>query len=231
MNGWVTLRILIVAPTLAGISDSEIPTVASGNRPTILHGLVTADYLEAVLRSEQFEVIHFMQHGSYGVLQMSDALINEDQLVRILKRQEGLRLIFVNACNSAGTAARLHNELHCTTVAHEAPINDRLAVTYAREFYKTLAEHFDPHAADEAAYSVLVMEARNMGITDYVKPVLTNGDMVTLQALSVAVGHLRDEQATLQRTVHELVKWLRVVMPAALGIIAILVALAYWAPR
>lgn len=226
------MKVLIVAPSMPNISSIlEIPAVASGNRPTILSGLITVDHLALTLQQQQYQIIHFMQHGSYGILQMSDGMLNDEQLVRMLKNQTPcLQLVFLNACNSAGLAARLHNELRVATLAHEAPIDDRLAVVYAREFYKALHATFDLHAADEAAYRSLEVEAK-MAKLDYVRPILNNGDMVTLNVLELAVAALQREQARMANTLAELIRWVRVVVPSALAMMALLVLLAYLAPR
>ncbi len=226
------MNILIVAPDQQGIDQNEIPIIASGNRPTILSGMVTAAHLEAVLAMHKFSVIHFMQHGAYGMLKFSDGPMNEDQLVRALRPQApNLRLVFVNACNSAGVAARLHNELRCATIAHEAPIDDRLAVVYAREFYKALGGKLGYHEADSAAFAALETEAKMLGVTDYVKPILTNGDMTTLQNLSAAVDELRSEQEQMRNEVHRFMTWARAVLLSCVGFASLLVSLAYFAPH
>lgn len=224
------MKILIVAPA-KNLAQTEIPFVSSGNRPTILSGMVTIDHLETALCAGRFDVVHFAQHGSYGVLQMSDGMLNDDQLVRALQPQvPGLRLVVINACNSAGIAARIHNDLRVATIAHEAPIDDRLAVVYARELYKALHSAPDLHAADDAAFRALEVEAKMNGITGYARPILVNGDMTALHTLEKAVADLQQEQADLRRIVAELVRWVRVAVPATLALITLLVLLAYLAP-
>lgn len=171
------MKILIVAPKLAGIEWTEIPEVAQGNEVTLLHGTVTVAHLEMALKTANtFDAIHFMQHGDYGVLQLSDRSISEQRLALALNNQHNLRFVFLNACNSAGIATTVHNRVGVSVVFHEAPINSKLAERLASEFYNNLAGAISLQRALDDANATVAREAAALGV-EFIPAHLINGGM------------------------------------------------------
>lgn len=184
------MRILIVAPQTDDLKVlPELSAIASGNRPVILQGAhVSRQALEQALASKQFDFIHFMLHGDHGLLMLSDGPITGEALARACHAQKELRVIFVNACNSLGTATVLHNALHVPVIAHEAEISDSAAIMFARECYAALACGIP---LDKAFYSARETTLRLH--SGAVAPQIIDGDMATLQL----IGHNTEQMAAM----------------------------------
>lgn len=172
------MRILIVAPTLDGISSSEeySSILASTWTARVLSGMVPVALLDSALQEAQFDILHFVQHGNFSLLQFSDGTVAQERLVRMIKRtQRELKLVLVNACNSAGTGAALANGLGCTVIAHEVPVNNELAVVFARELYAALASGAEIQPAFNDAYAIVLRRAVAMEKTEQFRPLLLLG--------------------------------------------------------
>ncbi len=113
---------------------------------------------EAALAGRPFDALHFIGHGKFdseaneGVLLMEDEdglgfPVDADSLRQILFRR-GLRLVFLNACESSvgsladfnrGLAPRLVEGGIPTVIANQYSVLDRAAVIFAHQFYLALA--------------------------------------------------------------------------------------------
>lgn len=113
---------------------------------------------EAVLADRPFDALHFIGHGQFdpqrkeGVLLMEDENgvgfpVDAESLRQILCRR-GLRLVFLNACESGvgalsdfnrGLAPRLVQGSLPTVIANQYAVLDRAAVIFAHQFYLALA--------------------------------------------------------------------------------------------
>jgi hypothetical protein len=122
--------------------------------------VATLDALNQRLRADDFHVLHFIGHGFFnqatnqGGLVFEDNhgkanLVSADVLWNELRREEGLRLIFLNACEGArsgssdffaGVAQQLVQKGIAAVLAMQFPITDKAAITLAHEFYRDLAE-------------------------------------------------------------------------------------------
>lgn len=181
------MRILFVAPTAELATISELGRVASGNTISVLDGIVDRRKLELALGDGQFDVVHFAQHGSRAGLELSDGVIEVGDLVSMLQPQTRLRLLFVNACNSAATGIELHNAFHVPVVAHDALITDKAAVAFAETFYRALRTAEIREAFSRALRTLQVRfpdEART--------PQLINGDMASLVGLTEIRNEIRE---------------------------------------
>ncbi|HEY65561.1 MAG TPA: CHAT domain-containing protein [Caldilineae bacterium] len=129
-----------MAPRLAGIdARPEIAAVASGHEATILDGTVSSWRLEDALRERQYDVVHFIQHGDAGLLQMTDRKVTLEWLLRTFRHQWDLRLIYLNACDSVEIGAALHNSLGCAVVTNKADISEEVATRMACDLYEAMA--------------------------------------------------------------------------------------------
>ena len=127
----------------------------------VLHKLETAtlDALRWQLREEAYHVFHFVGHAGYDPTARRGLLVLEDeqgrasptsaeQLGVVLHEEDTLRLVVLNACEGgrtapddifAGTAQTLVQKDVPAVVAMQFDISDTAAVTFARDFYRSLA--------------------------------------------------------------------------------------------
>jgi hypothetical protein len=178
------MKILIIANRTPELVRQypELARVADGNQCTILDGFVTSQAVELALDHEQFDVVHIAGHGTLHVLELADGLITTDWLVRRLRGQCNLRLIFINSCDSIDIGAMIHTELHVGVIANRAPVSDESAYTFAREVYGALARG----ATINEAYD----EARDASTTLYptsVRPLLLDGRALEAEVFQTEV--------------------------------------------
>jgi hypothetical protein len=144
----------------------------------------TVDDLADAMRTDQWNVFHFVGHGDFepardeGGIYLADRSnrahrLGATQLGRILAGRKQLRLVVLNACEGArgsargvfsSTAATLVRRGVPAVVAMQFKINDSAAVEFAREFYA--------HLADGAPVDAAVTEARihmDVGIANTVE--------------------------------------------------------------
>ncbi|MEA2564565.1 MAG: hypothetical protein QOH06_6069 [Acidobacteriota bacterium] len=165
------IRVLVVVPSPPGSpsldADQEVADIrkALGWRETL--GLVkiekleppTLSALEMRLDGGQYHVLHFIGHGTFLQNQGQGALLFEDsigeadlvdgaRLAGVLDDDESLRLILLNACDSArgagedlfaGVAQSLAKQGIPAVVGMQHPIYDDMAVAFSRRFYGALA--------------------------------------------------------------------------------------------
>ncbi|HVG10129.1 MAG TPA: SUMF1/EgtB/PvdO family nonheme iron enzyme [Thermoanaerobaculia bacterium] len=161
------IRVLAVVPSPAGPApldaDQELTDIrkALGWRETL--GLVKLERLDPPTLSElkvrldnrQYHVLHFIGHGTFlrdrgqGALLFEDADGNADpvegeRLAAVLDDDESLRLVILNACDSAhgtgedlfaGVAQSLAQKRIPAVVGMQYPIYDDMAVAFSRRFY------------------------------------------------------------------------------------------------
>jgi hypothetical protein len=163
------LRILVVAAQPIGTiqlsSAEEIEVIRRGFRPLEDAGLaeveiclrVTPDMLHQRLLLERYDVLHFIGHGEYDRGRKIGALLFEDErgashrvesdTLRQILCQRGLRLIFLNACETGmggradfnqGVAPALVAGGVPTVVANQYKVLDPSATAFAQHFYWSL---------------------------------------------------------------------------------------------
>ncbi len=132
-----------------------------GRGQVVLHKLETAtlDALRWQLREEAYHVFHFVGHAGYDATTRRGMLVLEDEMGRasptsaeqlgvVLHEEDTLRLVVLNACEGgrtdpddifAGTAQTLMQKDVPAVVAMQFDISDTAAVTFARDFYRSLA--------------------------------------------------------------------------------------------
>lgn len=121
--------------------------------------VATLSAIRERLQDDQVHVIHFIGHGYFdeeqkiGGLVLEDEhgnahYVNADDLCDLLRDQKQLRLLFLNACNSAqsdrddafaGTAQRLVKQGLPIVLAMQQQITDGAAIQLARQFYQSIA--------------------------------------------------------------------------------------------
>ncbi len=170
------MDILIIAPQQPDLQTStEIARVASGNTATILDGHVSRGKLALTLQTHQFDIMHYAGHGTYDVLELSDGPVTADELQTMVQGQKRLKLIVLNSCLGAGTAAELHNLLNVPVVMYQAAASDPAAIRYAEVLYAGLLAKVPLHEAHDRACGSIRRTCP--GLPDAQLPVLINGLM------------------------------------------------------
>jgi type II secretory pathway component PulF len=168
-----------------------------------------------------------MQHGNHGVLEMSDRTISEERFALALSSQKNLRFVFLNACNSAGVASKVHNTAGTSVIFHEVPISDALAVRLASEFYNCLGSGVALGKALDDANSTVAREARAQKV-EFIEAHLINGGPSTqimdkldrvfnlmstqLQDIDTRLASVEDEMKQIYRPTY--VNWLLALLVA-----------------
>ncbi|HWN41739.1 MAG TPA: SUMF1/EgtB/PvdO family nonheme iron enzyme [Thermoanaerobaculia bacterium] len=163
------IRVLVVVPNLSGSpsldAGQEVADIrkALGWRERL--GLVKVEKLEpptlAALKKRldrgRFHVLHFIGHGSLvqeqGALLFEDAngerdWVDGERLGGVIGDDESLRLVILNACDSAhnsrddlftGVAQSLAERRIPAVIGMQSPVWDDMALAFSRRFYDALA--------------------------------------------------------------------------------------------
>lgn len=180
------LRILVASAQPAGFGrlsiDQEIAVIRRGFEPLIDAGLVTVEILPRAtpgriherLSTGEFSVVHFIGHGTFdektqtGSLLFVDDKGNQSPLgersVREIFCQRGIRLVFLNACQTGtGGRADFNKGVAQSLMAHGLPalvanqysVLDSSATSFAQHFYWSITQgHSVGQAAREARIAV-----------------------------------------------------------------------------
>ena len=142
--------------------------------------------------SKDYHVLHYMGHGDFdeksgmGVLLMSDsegrAAPLDGERLGVFLRRTGIRLVFLNACNTAkaagdggkdpfgGVATSLVGAGVPAVVAMQFPISDKAAIAFSRQFYIEIVRGRPVDAA--VATSRMEVFAEDASNLEWATPVL-----------------------------------------------------------
>ena len=165
------LRILVVSAQPVGFGrlsiDQELAVIQRGFKPLADAKLVeietvaraTPSMIHEYLKTEKYQVVHFIGHGTYDEDRDEGCLIfvNEDggesrlgqRSVREIFCGRGLSLVFLNSCESGrGGRADFNKGVAQSLVAHGLPalvanqysVLDSSATSFAQHFYLSLAQ-------------------------------------------------------------------------------------------
>jgi hypothetical protein len=143
--------------------------------------------LQSALRRQEYHILHFVGHGDFDETTQSGNLFltadngNADpmaagDLASLLHNERSLRLVLLNACESAqtgvtnpfgGVAQTLVQGGAPAVVAMRYPISDEAAITFAHEFYAALA---DGYSVDGALTEARVAIATRLGNGEWGSP-------------------------------------------------------------
>lgn len=183
------MHILFIAPASKLDTATELTSLASGNLLDTVTGAVDRAGLERALKAAQYDALHFAGHGGKGVLQLTDGLLDEADLVTMCQVQKRLKFIVVNACNSLALAATLHNALHVPVIAHDDEIGDAAAKRFVETYYRAYKQ---TNSIGEA-YSRALRTIQRLFGEEVNAPVLINGDMVTDGELNNCMAFVKEE--------------------------------------
>lgn len=215
------LRILVVAAQPVGFGNlsiqQEINVITRGFQPLIDAGYALIEVIahatpgdvHSRLSTGNFNVVHFIGHGSYDDETNTGALIFENEQgeqfplrnrsLREVFCQRGVSLIFLNACQSAtGGRTEFNQGVAQELVAHGLPalvanqysVLDSSATSFAQHFYWALAQGMSLGEAGREA-RIAVNYAMQGELIDWAVPVLYARDpnmalCVRLDKLSIA---------------------------------------------
>ena len=178
------LRILVVVAQPVGAgnlsSDEEVAVIRRGFDALIAAGLAEVEVLPRATpaslhaaistRRPPFDVVHFIGHGEFDAQQQRGFLLFEDETggqhrvndrtIREILCQRGVRLIFLNACETgrggqadfnSGVAPALVAGGVPVVVANQFAVLDVSATSFARHFYWSLASGMSVGAAAREA--------------------------------------------------------------------------------
>ncbi len=180
------LRILVAAAQPVGFGhlsvEQEVEVIRRGFEPLIDVGSVTVEVLARATPSRihgrlltgDFDVVHFVGHGTFDEEAQEGALIFEDdrggqirlgeRSVREIFCQRGVSLVFLNSCQSGsgglsdfnkGVAQALVSHGLPALVANQYSVLDSSATSFAQYFYWSLARGMSiGEAAREARIAV-----------------------------------------------------------------------------
>lgn len=173
LKGELPLRILVLTAEPSGCThldaEEEWKDLKKALKDLEKRGEVVLDRLErATLEGlhlklrKPFHILHFIGHGTYardqehGTLLFQDGLVTDDQLATILRDQDSLRLVILNACEGAhgsraerfsGVAQSLVHAGIPAVIAMQFRITDSAAIAFARSFYQEIARGLPVDAA------------------------------------------------------------------------------------
>lgn len=175
------MNVLLVMPAQGGVSaDRELLGILQGQlQVRVLSGMVDRQKLSLALANEQYDAVHFAQHGARLLLELGDGALTATELVSMLRRQKAMRFVVLNSCDSIATGIEIHNALMVPTVAMNAPIDDAAAVRFAEAFYGEVRAGSTIMAAVEAGRAVLARLFPQQTAT----PQLINGSSATIDDL------------------------------------------------
>lgn len=180
------LRILVVAAQPVGFGrlsiDQEVEVIRRGFTSLIDAQLVTVDVFARVtpdqihdlLKTGNYQVVHFIGHGVFNEERREGCLVFENERggelmlgerqVREIFCKRGLSMVFLNACESGrGGRADFNKGVAQSLVAHGLPalvanqysVLDSSATSFAQYFYTSLAQGLSiGEAAREARIAV-----------------------------------------------------------------------------
>lgn len=191
------LRILLVVaqprelPALSAVArELQAIEALKGPHVEVPPPVSTLEELRALLRSQDFHVLHFLGHGGFDSKAGNGLLYFEDEegsaspvqgsvLANRLRDHTPLRLVFLNACRTAeiaaaapfaGVASALLQAGIPAVVAMQFPITDQAAADFSATFYKGL---IDGDPVDEAvAEGRLAIEGRSRNSIEWATPAL-----------------------------------------------------------
>lgn len=186
----------------------------------------TLEEIRKALRDRPYEVFHFIGHGDFNGQSGEGALLFESTegrphpvpgrvLAETLRGGEGLRLVFLNACDTArlprwrgqdpytGAASALVIHGVPAVVAMQFPISDRAALVFSEAFYSALAAGDPADAAVTEGRVALYQAAPDSW--EWVTPVLflsiPDGELFAASSSS-ASEKVRDDKGDAAATNH-----------------------------
>ena len=184
-------------------------TGLEGEREVVLERLNRATWsaLQDYLREHEVHILHFMGHGFFDTIVKEGGILFEDdqqqsnfvsatQFAILLHNHSSLRLVVLNACETAtsqadifaGVAQSLVRQGIPAVIAMQRAISDAAAITFGREFYSAIADSYPVDAALTQA-RIAVYAASSL---EWIIPVLF---MRAPDGLLFEIASSRDEDA------------------------------------
>ena len=132
------MRILLIAPSLDGISWSLETEMISGNFTiTPLIGEVTHERITRASTKARFDIVHVASHSGKAGVQISGGLLTKEELAQIAK-QVNAELVFLNSCDSALVGQFIVDRGVPLTISYTVDVMDTTALRTAAYYYEAL---------------------------------------------------------------------------------------------
>lgn len=133
------MRILIVAPASIGLaSNIEIDSIAPEHDTDIVSDNVTQVRLMARAARQNYDIIHFLAHGSADGVTLSDGVMAPEDIARLAKHTRA-RMIFLNSCSSTIPGQYLVDVGIPAVIVQNRDVADSEAIQIASYFYNELS--------------------------------------------------------------------------------------------
>jgi tetratricopeptide (TPR) repeat protein len=177
---------------LSAISDNFekwLGSVRTGGRLDLCDH-ATLEKLDDKLSASRYEILHFIGHGDFSKEQDKGYLLLEDRfgktnpvdgkILGIILKEAGLRLLFLNACETAGPA--LMDPMYSVAygalsagvpavIAMQGPVDDVLAAYFAEKFYAAIASGYPVETAVAKARLKLLASKGSVDNPAWIVPV------------------------------------------------------------
>ena len=132
------MRILLIAPSLDGISWSLETEMISGNFTiTPLVGEVTHERITRASTKARFDIVHVASHSGKAGVQISGGLLTKEELAQVAK-QVNAELVFLNSCDSALVGQYIVDRGVPLTISYTVDVMDTTALRTAAYYYEAL---------------------------------------------------------------------------------------------
>lgn len=183
---------LDVAGEWQRLNDALADVVSTGLFEIELLDGATLAALQKQLRQNEYHILHFSGHGDFNATapeETQGALVFQDEsgagqrvdaiaLARLLRDHASMRLVVLNACESAQASARnaftgaaqtLMRQTIPAVIAMQFPITDEAAQVFAKTLYGALADRYSIDAALGETRVALANQASDL---EWATPVL-----------------------------------------------------------
>jgi len=132
----VAVRILIVAPNVAGIDAiAEVRRIQALHDVAVLHGTVTVDDVYRALSEKVYDSVYFATHGGPDGILLSNNVIMSAEDVAQAARQKEVRGLFFAACQTGRLASYCVRHGVTWAISSEVDLPDEAAWKLAATFY------------------------------------------------------------------------------------------------
>ena len=140
-------RVLLIVPeNTLGVVPEVDAMFDMGFTPQVIQRPVTRERIFQVIRSRNFDIIHYAGHASRDGIQITDGILDGPSLVQISKTVNA-QLVFLNGCETVELGQMLVDEHIPVVICTLRSVSDAIARETSQLFYKAFAQTGDPRAA------------------------------------------------------------------------------------
>lgn len=148
------LNVLLMALASDTLSYSaEIEAIGTMHHVTpIIDKQIDPDRLQRAAEGKTFDMLYVLSHSDKDGVVIDDvgSRIPHSTLLRIA-RAAGATCVFLNSCDGISLAQRLVKSGVPSAISYIGTLNDKVAVSQSREFFRSVSKHGDLRAAYDSA--------------------------------------------------------------------------------